>query len=152
MIALLGSRVEAAQGATSGVVDSDVAAYGADVSGIAEHMAVDIGICDRSVELSSSNAEVDSPLDIIHVIVAGLSARRNGGWVDILGVSTLARKKGVLNDTVIECLDTWRELDIMRYNEDCSKVQFAVSQLCDEARSECLSSDEEPPVIRSVSA
>ena len=56
----------------------------------------------------------------------------------------------MLNDTVIECLDIWRKLDIMRFNEDRSKVQFEVSTLCDATGaetmvSECLNSNEEPP-------
>ena len=68
------------------------------------------------------------PLDVVYEIVAELSsratARLDDGWVSTFVVEAYALRTGLPFDTVLESLDIWVALDIMSYNENCSKIKF----------------------------
>ena len=73
------------------------------------------------------------PLDCVYEIVADLGHRRRagraGGWVDLAQVVSMAGRKALAQDIVVEAIYIWECLGVLGCNLERNMVRFLVPPL-----------------------
>jgi hypothetical protein len=73
----------------------------------------------------------ENPMDIVYEIVAalGFHDREEDGWVNMAQVISMARHRSLMDDTVFEAIDEWKNLNVMIFSPKKNMVKFIVKNM-----------------------
>jgi len=82
----------------------------------------------ESVEVSAPAKRGQSPLDVVHDIVADLArtTKNKEGWVELAHVVSMGGHKALNRDQVLEALEQWESFSVLSISPDKMLVRFMV--------------------------